>query len=170
MADTTDTRLERLRAVAATSNLRSPLARWFSANHAEFEKLLKDYRPRWEALVEQFGADGTLKLPAEFTSADQTVREAARRRVVKAAMRTWERAKVQVAQKPAPLAETPLAQDRQPSLPVQPGLSGVRSAPPIEPPPRERRPMVLRPARPLGPTEQPEDDGSKLPKPLHRVR
>jgi hypothetical protein len=33
-----------------------------------------------------------------------------------------------------------------------------------------RKPMVLRPARTIGPTELPEDDGSKLPQPLHRIR
>jgi len=117
MTGTTDARFERLRAVAATSNLRSPLARWLSANHVEFEKLLKDYRPRWEALVEQLGADGLLKLPPEFTSDDQKIRQLTRRRVVKAAMRTWERVKLQVAQKSAPPSRPPAPAPRGPNRP-----------------------------------------------------
>jgi hypothetical protein len=102
MADTSDSVIDRLRAVAATSRLRSPLARWFSVHHDEFGKLLRDYRPRWEALVEQFATDGLLVLPAAFNDDDPHVREVTRRRVVKAAMRTWERAKVKVAKRMAP--------------------------------------------------------------------
>ena len=74
MAETRDARIDRLRAVAATSHLRSPLARWLSANHDEFARLLEAYRPRWEVLVEQFGAEGLLELPPEFTSGDPHLR------------------------------------------------------------------------------------------------
>jgi hypothetical protein len=107
MAVTHDARIDRLRAVAATSHLRSPLARWLSANHAQFEQLLKDYRPRWEALVEQFGAEGLLQLPPEFMSDDPHVRAVTRRKVVKATMRIWER----VQQRVAPAAQ-PSTRDR----------------------------------------------------------
>ncbi|MGD0104912.1 MAG: hypothetical protein ABSC06_12855 [Rhodopila sp.] len=158
MADTTDARFERLRAVAATSNLRSPLARWLSANHVEFEKLLKDYRPRWEALVEQLGADGLLKLPPEFTSDDQKIRQLTRRRVVKAAMRTWERVKLQVAQKStsqsnsksaAPVASAPGRRSLSlaPPIPVEDHhlLAADRDEPDHEPPPKFTfRPTKLR--------------------------
>jgi len=80
------------------------------ANHAAFTALLKDYRPRWEALVEQFGAGGLLELPPAFTSDDPHAREMTRRKVVKAAMQTWERVKVQVAKAPSvtPPARAPL--------------------------------------------------------------
>jgi hypothetical protein len=84
MTETRDARIDRLRAVAATSHLRSPLARWLSANHDEFEKLLNDYRPRWEALVEQFAAEGLLELPPEFTSGDPHLRTMTRRRALSA--------------------------------------------------------------------------------------
>jgi len=85
------------------------LARWLSANHDEFAKLLKDYRPRWEALVEQFGAEGLLELPLEFTSDDPHVRARARRKVVKAAMRIWERVKHSVASRRSPVEQPTLA-------------------------------------------------------------
>jgi hypothetical protein len=70
------------------------------------------------------------------------------------------------------------------STPPDPGLGQARQAypkprllgsePPGRPPepaspPRERKPMVLRPARTIGPTEVPQGDGSKLPKPHHRT-
>jgi hypothetical protein len=122
MAVTTDSGIERLRAVAAASNLRSPLGRWFSAHHDEFENLLRDYRPRWEALVEHFAAEGLLKLPPEFNSDDEKVRKDTRRRVVKSSMRTWERVKVQVARKPllksAPVESTPRVRQVEPTNPV----------------------------------------------------
>jgi hypothetical protein len=139
MAVTTDTGIERLRAVAAASNLRSPLGRWFSAHHAEFEKLLRDYRPRWEALVEQFAADGLLKLPVEFNSEDEKVRNVTRRRVVKSTMRTWERARAQLAKKPptrqpSPGESTPAV--RPPAAPVAHGYDldeDEEQAPIVEP-------------------------------------
>lgn len=120
-ADRTDTGIERLRAVAATSNLRSPLGRWFSAHHAEFEKLLHDYRPRWEALIEQFASDGLLILPPEFNSDDKKVRSVTRRRVVKSTMRTWERVKAQIAKKPKPMSaeSTPKQQVQAVTRPAQ---------------------------------------------------
>jgi hypothetical protein len=117
--DTTDPGIERLRAVAATSNLRSPLGRWFSAHHAEFEKLLHDYRPRWEALIEQFASDGLLSLPPEFNSDDKKVRTVTRRRVVKSTMRTWERVKAQIAKKPMPVESTPKQQVQAVARPAQ---------------------------------------------------
>jgi hypothetical protein len=121
MAVATDSGIERLRAVAAASNLRSPLGRWFSAHHDEFGKLLRDYRPRWEALVEHFAAEGLLRLPAEFNSENEKVRKDTRRRVVKSTMRTWERVKFQVARKPppksAPVESTPVRQ-AEPTNPV----------------------------------------------------
>jgi hypothetical protein len=100
MTETRDARIDRLRAVAATSHLRSPLARWLSANHDEFARLLEAYRPRWEALVEQFGAEGLLELPPEFTSGDPHLRAMTRRKIVKATMRIWERVKHRLAQTP----------------------------------------------------------------------
>ena len=89
---TTDPRVERLRAVAASSNLRSPLGQWFGEHRSEFAAMLAEYRPRWETLVEHFATEGLLTLPADWQAEDETVRKTARRRVVKAAMRTWERA------------------------------------------------------------------------------
>lgn len=144
-------RIERLRAVAAASNLRSPLARWLSTNQAEFEKLLQDYRPRWEALIEQFAVDGLLKLPAEFNSDDPTIRSVSRRRVVKAAMRTWERVKTQAKKSPAlPPAGQQLA--------------------PMEPPSRSRS-VAAQPAQQTNPTTNSDilamlSPGRKLPDPL----
>jgi hypothetical protein len=101
MVDKIDPRLERLRAVAAASSIRSPLARWLTAHHDEFEQLLRDYRPRWEALVEQFADEGLLRLPVEFSSDDPNLRAVTRRKVVKATMRTWERVKAHMSQKTA---------------------------------------------------------------------
>jgi hypothetical protein len=117
-----DPRIKRLRAVAAASTLRSPLGRWFSANREEFEKLLRDYRPRWEALVEQFANDGLLNPPPEFNSDDEGVRKVTRRRVVKSVMRTWERVKVQAARKeppkPAAVESKPIARHVEPTKPA----------------------------------------------------
>ncbi len=109
MAEVADTIIERLRAVAAASNLRSPLARWLTANHDEFERLLQDFRPKWEALVEQFAADGLLKLSPEFATD-----EATKRKAVKAAMRTWDRVRANVAKK------RQLAPKTRPTPPAQP--------------------------------------------------
>jgi hypothetical protein len=91
MAAAPDPTMERLRAVSEAANLRSPLARWFAANRADFAMLLLEYRPRWEVLIEQFAADGLLRLRPEFNSPDTRARAVERRRVVKATMRTWAR-------------------------------------------------------------------------------
>ena len=157
MTETND-RIDRLRAVAATSHLRSSLARWLSANHDEFEKLLKDYRPRWEALVEQFGAEGLLELPPEFTSDDPHVRAVTRRKVVKAAMQIWERVKHRVALRRSPgerptLTAMPSVQDGPPQhAPVQ--QQAVAATPPAdqqELPPRRFGTATLRGHTPSAP-------------------
>jgi hypothetical protein len=158
MTETND-RIDRLRAVAATSHLRSPLARWLSANRDEFEKLLKDYRPRWEALVEQFGVEGLLDLPPEFASDDPHVRAATRRKVVKAAMQIWERVKHRVAPKRSPggdrptLAAVPSKQDRPPpNAPVQQQAVAVTStADQHDLPPRRFGTATLRGHTPSAP-------------------
>ena len=158
MAVTHDARIDRLRAVAATSHLRSPLARWLSANHEQFEQLLKDYRPRWEALVEQFGAEGLLQLPPEFTSDDPHVRAETRRKVVKATMRIWERVQQRVAPKRSPGEQQTLA--AQPSnrhsppqhTPAQQQTTVVTlPANQQEPPPRRFGTATLRGHTPSGP-------------------
>jgi hypothetical protein len=85
--------IERLRAAIAvppTTNARSPLTRWLTDNREEFTKLMRDYRPRWEALVEQFAADGLLTLPAGFAT-DAEVR----RRVILNTARRWDRVKAE---------------------------------------------------------------------------
>jgi hypothetical protein len=168
----TNNRIDRLRAVAATSHLRSPLARWLSANHDEFEKLLKDYRPRWEALVEQFSAEGLLELPPEFTSDDPHVRAVTRRKVVKAAMQIWERVKHRVAPKrsfgghrPTPAA-IPSMQDGPPQhAPVQQQAVGATApADQHDLPPRRFGTATLRghtpsaPAPPRAPISVPAPD------------
>jgi hypothetical protein len=171
----TNNRIERLRAVAATSHLRSPLARWLSANHDEFEKLLKDYRPRWEALVEQFGAEGLLELPPEFTSDDPHMRAVTRRKVVKAAMQIWERVKHRVAPnrssgaERSTLAAMPSTQDDPPPrAPVQ--QLAIAATPPADQqdvPPRRFGTATLRghtpsaPARPRAPIPVPEPDPAR---------
>jgi hypothetical protein len=140
MAETQDARIDRLRAVAATSHLRSPLARWLSANHDEFAKLLKDYRPRWEALVEQFGAEGLLELPPAFTSDDPHLRAATRRKVVKAAMQIWERVKHRVGP----------GQSRGRELPTPAAMPSMQDRPP-QPSPAQQRAVVATP-----PADQPD--------------
>jgi len=171
MTETND-RIDRLRAVAAASHQRSPLARWLSANHDEFERLLKDYRPRWEALVEQFGAEGLLELPPEYTSDDPYVRAATRRKVVKAAMQIWERVKHRVAsmrsrdgERPAPAAMLSTQDGPPPRAPVQ--QQTVAAVPLVdqqEPPPRRFGTATLRghtpsaPAPPRVPIPVPEPD------------
>jgi len=164
--------IDRLRAVAATSHLRSPLARWLSANHSEFEKLLKDYRPRWEALVEQFGTEGLLELPPEFTSDDPHVRAVTRRKVVKAAMQTWERVKHRVAAKrlrggerPTPAAMPSTQDGPPPHAPVQQQtVAATLLADQQELPPRRFGTATLRghtpsaPAPPRVPMPVPEPD------------
>jgi len=85
--------INRLKIVASQSNLRSKLARWLSANRDEFAAMLKDYRPRWEPMVEWFSDEGLVELPPEFFSDDESMREMTRRKMVRAAMRTWERVK-----------------------------------------------------------------------------
>ena len=104
MADP-DARFERLVAVAMTSNIRSPLARYLSAHHDQFDRLLADFRPRWDALVEQWAADGLLTLPPDWNSDDKQVRAVTRQKAVKAARRTWERVKAKKAH-PRPSTRT----------------------------------------------------------------
>jgi hypothetical protein len=168
----TNARIDRLRAVAATSHLRSPLARWLSANHDEFEKLLKDYRPRWEALVEQFNAEGLLELPREFTSDNPHVRAVTRRKVVKAAMQTWERVKHRVAPRRSPggqrptLAAMPSMQDGPPHhAPMQQqAVAATAPADQHDLPPRRFGTATLRghtpsaPAPPRAPISVPASD------------
>lgn len=109
-----DARFERLRAVAATSNIRSPLARFFSAHHDQFVTLLSEFRPRWDALVEQWAAEGLLTLPPEWNSADEQIRSVTRQKVVKAARRTWERVKVKKAGRKTKTATEPTTQTTAP--------------------------------------------------------
>jgi hypothetical protein len=117
-----DARFERLRAAAAASNIRSPLARYLSAHHDQFAALLSDYRPRWDALVEQWAADGLLTLPQDWHSDDEHVRSITRQKVIRASRRTWERVKAKkVTTKPAPqpAATKPVTQTQQ-THPVEP--------------------------------------------------
>jgi hypothetical protein len=174
MTETRDTRIDRLRAVAATSHLRSSLARWLSANHDEFQRLLKDYRPRWDALVEQFGAEGLLELPPEFTSNDPHVRAVTRRKVVKAAMQIWERVKCRVAstrpageERPTP-STMPSTQDgpRQHTPVQQRGVAATLPADQRDLPPRRfgiatprgHTPPAPAPLRATTPALKPDPD------------
>ena len=158
MTETRDARIDRLRAVAATSHLRSPLARWLSANHDEFARLC--LWPRWEALVEQFGAEGLLELPPEFTSGDPHLR-AMTPKIVKATMRIWERVH-RLRQEPAAsaagvAAAPPETQLGPPTAPRRDNDRAVveplrRSRPGSSAPPRcgvIRRPSRRRRARPF---------------------
>jgi hypothetical protein len=171
--------MSRMIAVAETAALRSDLARWMAANHDAFAAMLKTYRPRWEMIAEQLVAEKLLSVPDEYSSGDPAVRAVARKQAGRAAKRAWDRthAKMKHASKPVtlPVAQAASAARLDADGARQAVVGMLENRPSVPPagqdgPPPARKPIVLRPARTIGPTEAPDDDGSKLPKPQHRVR
>ena len=157
---------------------RSPLFRWMYSRADDLKRLLDDVQPSWDAVAAVLPStsdvnDGSGKRPngervrktwfevRQAKGWDTSKNRAAANTVAKSQPR-------RPSAPPTNPAPERMAQAFQP-----PSLIDSHShARPVEPVSRsrERKPMVLRPARTIGPTEVPEDDGSKLPKPLHRVR
>lgn len=53
---------------------------------------------------------------------------------------------------------------------ARPTLPSISAGVDVSAAPRERKPLMMTPAKPLQPGEVPQDDGSALPKPLGPVR
>lgn len=119
--------------IAQGGAMRSKLGRWFITNRVEFARMLDTYRPRWEGLVEKFGAEGLIVLPENWDDPE------VRARVVNAARQAWHRVK--------------LAPPRQPDPPG----AQVRAA---EPPPQQATPQPAgpRPRRQFPMSSPPKQD------------
>jgi hypothetical protein len=144
---------------------RSQTYKWLRSNYAELVNVVA-VRGSWLALRDA-AIEAGIGIGRGEKKSPPTV----------AALRSaWKRvdADMNPARKPKPVAPSKQpAQERMPLALQTPPLPDSQPAGrPIdpEPSPRERKPMMLRPARTIGPAELPEDDGSKLPKPIHRVR
>ena len=104
--------IDDLRAVLEATSPTSKLGRWFTANQAEFERLLATHRPRWEALAAKFAEEGLIAVPPAFwTKGDTPERRLARKRAGEAARQVWQRVK----RKPAQIHQTA---SRSPTLPA----------------------------------------------------
>ena len=153
---------------AAMSGRRSPLYRWMLENFDQFSGTVAEAgRPNWQALAVAFGEGGLRDRLGKAPSAEGT-------------RQTWFLVRQAVAKTPK-LAGRPAAMVPGPSRPVtasgerQPAL--LPSAAPDErtvdltvTPPRQRKRLELRSARPLAEGEAPKDDGSELPRPIHPNR
>ena len=144
--------------VEAANARRSPLYVWMLENHAIFRVVVTEaIRPNWAALAQRFGAEGLLDADANAPTAE-TVRQ------------TWWRVRKTLDARQKSAARRGQVQKATPPPPAVQAISGDRE--PIEAPgdvpAAPRRPLILKPARALAPDENPQDDGSKLPKPFHR--
>ena len=153
---------------AAMSGRRSALYRWMLENFDQFSRAVAEAgRPNWQALARTFGEAGLRDRLGKVPSAEGT-------------RQTWFLVRQAVAKTPK-LAGRPAAMVPGPSRPVtasgerQPAL--LPSAAPDErtvdltvTPPRQRKRLELRSARPLAEGEAPKDDGSELPRPIHPNR
>lgn len=132
-----------------------PLYRWLSRHHDEIAAVFATQaRPSWEALAATARADKVL---------DATGKPPTRHAVRKA----WKTLKADMARTSPVVGRgdvitSTTRNERQPTA--------LPTSPPPDTAPRERKPLVLRTARPLGPDELPQDDGSTLPKPFSRTK
>jgi len=83
MSKRPDPRLARIAAAAASASIRSPLGRWLEQNHDDFAAMLKQHRPRWDALAAAVAAEG-------FTDARGNPPNG------RSLKRAWERAQVRI--------------------------------------------------------------------------
>jgi hypothetical protein len=153
---------------AAMSGRRSAVYRWMLENFDQFSRTVAEAgRPNWQALAVAFGEAGLRDRLGKAPSAEGT-------------RQTWFLVR-QAAAKTPKLVARPAAMVQGPTRPVtasgerQPAL--LPSAAPDErtvdltvTPPRQRKRLELRSARPLAEGEAPKDDGSELPRPIHPNR
>ena len=114
-----------LRAMLEATSPTSRLGRWFTANRAAFDDLLRTVRPQWEALAAKFAEEGLIAVPPEFWHEDDTPeRRLARKRAGEAARQVWQRVKRQPvrAGKPASAALPPAKPGRgaTPDVAIEP--------------------------------------------------
>ena len=64
--------IDDLRTALQATSPNSKLGRWFIANQAEFEVLLKTVRPRWETMAVKFAEEGLITVPPEFWRKDDS--------------------------------------------------------------------------------------------------
>jgi hypothetical protein len=117
-----------------------------------------------------------LAVPDTFWSDDPAIRAMARKKAARTAKQAWDRAhaKMRDAKIADVAGETTVRHD---TAAGKQATASTLDPPPlpllphgVEPGARQHRPIVLRAARTLGPDEQPDNDSSKLPRPLPRTR
>ena len=146
--------------VAAANARRSPLYVWMLENHAIFRVVVTEaIRPNWAALAQRFAAEGLNDADDKAPTAE-TVRQ------------TWWRVRKTLDARQKSAARRGQAQKVAPP-PPPPAVQAMGGDPESKEAPGDvtavpRRPLILKPARALAPDENPQDDGSKLPKPFHR--
>lgn len=112
-----------LRAMLEATSPTSRLGRWFTANQAAFEDLLRTVRPQWEALAARFAEEGLIAVPPEFWHEDDTQeRRLARKRAGEAARQVWQRVKRRPMKAGAP-ASAALAQLAKQERGATPGVA-----------------------------------------------
>jgi hypothetical protein len=129
---------------------RSPLYQWLWRNRAEIaEAFAAQSRPAWTALAGAANAAGVVDRAGQPYSRD-------------AVRKAWQMVQRDMKRAPSrPVA--PISAERQPAPLAQ-------TTPSTSDEPRPRGRIQLRPARPLGLDELPDDDGSALPKPFSRTK
>jgi len=100
--------IDDLRTALQATSPNSKLGRWFIANQAEFEVLLKTVRPRWEVMAVKFAEEGLITVPPEFWRKDDSPeRQLARKRAGETARHAWLRLKRKSAKAPRPTLRPP---------------------------------------------------------------
>ena len=146
---------------AAMSGRRSALYRWMLANFDQFSSTVAEAgRPNWQALAVVFGEAGLRDRLGKAPSAEGTrqtwflVRQAVAKTVARPD------AMVQVPSRPVTASA-----ERRPAL-LPSAAADERTVDLTVTPPRQRKRLELRSARPLAEGEVPRDDGSELPRPI----